>query len=67
MGAWLFLILLRNTQKRIENVEVVRMTFIFKLNLVKDESQITGKSFILKLEINGIKIQNIYKKNVDDL
>jgi hypothetical protein len=43
------------------------MTFIFKLNLVKDESQITGKSFILKLEINGIKIQNIYKKNVDDL
>jgi len=48
-------------------VEEVRMTFIFKLNLVEDESQITYKSLILKHENNSFKIRKHLEKNVDDL
>ena len=46
-----------------ENVEEVRMTFVFKLNLVKDESQITVKRLFNRIENKHItKYENICEK-----
>jgi len=48
-------------------VEEVRITFVFKLNLVEDESQITGKTFFNSSKTTYLEIRQHFAKNVDDL